>query len=186
MPGACLKKLPLALENDRVWKNHHPPGRLARVAVTHQFHQRQLEQPDVDHVAADAGNLDAVADPDAVTAGNEEVAGKRQDHVLQRERDTGRRQSHHGCQRPQLAGEIEQQHQAHDQGHRQLAQLEQLAAPAQVLHIAEGQAAPDEGGDENRQQQHAERGKPDDEPAQLVAPSADSPRRSIARRICDV
>ena len=46
--------------------------------------------------------------------------------------------------------------------------MRQLAAPAQVLHVAEGQAAPDERTDENNQQQEAEGGEPDDEPSQLV------------------
>ena len=136
-----------------------------------QLHQRKFYQPDVDHVASHATDLDPVAGLDSEASNQKEVAGDRQDHVLQRDRDSGGGESNHGGGRSELVGEIHH-HDDHDQqAEHQPPRRHHLPAAPDVGHVAVGQPSPHHRAEKNDQQRSAEHDQADQEAAEFFGPS---------------
>ena len=77
------------LKEDGVGENHDTAGRLKRPAAA-QFHEVETENADLDDVAGDAANGDAIADAHAVAAHEEEMGDAGENDRLQRDGDARR------------------------------------------------------------------------------------------------
>ena len=101
-------------EHDGVGKDDDPTRRLQRLAgqlVELDPHEADLRHLAV-HVPERPLETHAIADADPVRRDHREVAGDREDHVLEREGDARRREAERGHQGGHLAGEVEDQHEA--------------------------------------------------------------------------
>ncbi len=63
--GRLLEEVARRLEHDRVGEHRHPAGGLAMRPGAAELHQRKFHQPDIDHVAGHAADLDAVTGLDS-------------------------------------------------------------------------------------------------------------------------
>jgi hypothetical protein len=91
----------------------------------------------------------------------EEIPGDRENHVLQRDREPGGDEPGEGRERAQLGDQREEDEERDREGHHDAPQEQELVAPVQVLHVAEGRAPPELGGgedepDRDREQPYAE------------------------------
>ena len=71
------------LKDDGVRENDNAARGLNVIAAAAHLHQMNANEADVEHIARDSGDLHAIADANAVASDQEEVAGDRQDYILQ-------------------------------------------------------------------------------------------------------
>src|ERR1700722_7241255 len=62
------------LKEHRIRKHHHPPRRKEIDASTRQLHQVKSNQADIDHIAGNTGNADAVSDVNSIATNYEEIS----------------------------------------------------------------------------------------------------------------
>src|ERR1700694_732043 len=100
------------------------------------------DQPDINHVAYDAGDLDAVSNPDAVFADQEEVPHDRENHILQRDRHSRREQAGKRADPSQSAHGGHYHHDDDDDPYDDPPQDQELMPAAMVLNVAERNIPP--------------------------------------------
>src|SRR5690606_12185311 len=111
-------------QEHRVRHDQHPPGQLLAAVFRTDFQDLGREHGEVDHLAADALERDAVADPDDAGAGADEAAGGAHDPFLgdqhdgHGETDHGQGQGaqllspdHHQAKQEQQHGDVSDHHQ---------------------------------------------------------------------------
>src|SRR5215475_7934904 len=76
------------LKHNRIRENDHSARRLRVRCRSTQFHEMKSNESDIDDVPSHSGDLDPIADSDAILANKEEISGDRQNDVLQSDCNT--------------------------------------------------------------------------------------------------
>src|SRR6185312_4809329 len=103
----------------------------------------EADQTDIDHVSRDAGDLYAIAHTNPIASDEEEVAGDRQDYVLQGNGNAGSDESGKCRQRSNLGSEGKGNGDADYEPENNSAQQKKLISAAKVMHVAKGCSLPD-------------------------------------------
>ena len=87
--GNLFKQRSGGLKEHRIRKYHHAAGGIEIDAGTRQLHQVKSDQADIDHIAGDTGNADAVSDVNSIATHYKEISSDGLQHALKSYRDTG-------------------------------------------------------------------------------------------------
>ena len=149
---------------EAVGEGDAPAGRVTGIRPVTGLEQHRAQHPELHHLAAHAVDLDPVAEADAVLAHQHEPADEGDDEILERDREAGAREPHHGAELPRHPDDDQ-----HDEHHAENLQRDpDHAAKRPELAAVDG-GAPEEAlqpavGEEQRE----ERGQHDRHAAQAI------------------
>ena len=165
-----LEERRAGLEEHGVGKHDDAAGGIQLDPGAGKLHEIEADEADVDYVAGNAGDADAIANTDTVATDHEkEICSDGKKNRLQADGDTCGNESCECRERTELADKSHDEHDADEKAGDEAAHQQELTAAARFVNVAEDQSAPDFGQDERiggQSQRDAEDAR--DDAAQLI------------------